>query len=66
MTDQEILEAFYKLPNESADSLLQIVAANLHSTDSKLARQAIEEALIDMHKSFGGFDEALMCYVPED
>lgn len=66
MTDQEILEAFYKLPNESADSLLQIVAANLHATDSKMARQAIEEALIAMHKNFGGFDEALMCYVPED
>ena len=66
MTDQEILEAFYKLPNESADSLLQIVVANLHATDSKMARQAIEEALIAMHKDFGGFDEALMCYVPED
>jgi len=66
MTDQEILEAFYKLPNESADSLLQIVLGNLHVVDSKITKEAIEQSLIALHKNFGGFDEALMCYVPED
>ena len=66
MSDQEILEAFQKLDRESADCLLQIVLGNLHTTDSKITRESIEEALIALHKNFGGFEEVLMSYVPED
>ena len=66
MSDQEILEAFQKLDRESADCLLQIVLGNLHTTDSKITRESIEGALIALHKTFGGFEEALMSYVPED
>lgn len=66
MSDQEILEAFQKLDRESADCLLQIVLGNLHTTDSKIKRETIEQALIVLHKNFGGFDEVLMSYVPED
>jgi len=66
MTNQEILESFYKLPNESADILLQIIVANLNASDLKVAKQSIERSLIDMHKNFGGFEEALMCYDVED
>ena len=66
MSDQEILEAFQKLDRESADCLLQIVSANLQMVDSKITKEAIEQALIALHKNFGGFEEVLMSYVPED
>ena len=66
MSDQEILEAFQKLDRESADCLLQIVSANLQMADSKITRESIEQALIALHKNFGGFEEVLMSYVPED
>ena len=66
MSDQEILEAFQKLDRESADCLLQIVLGNLYTTDSKITRESIEQALIALHKNFGGFEEVLMSYVPED
>ena len=66
MSDQEILEAFQKLDRECADCLLQIVLGNLHTTDSKITRESIEGALIALHKNFGGFEEVLMSYVPED
>lgn len=66
MTDEEILDSFDKLDKEHADLLLQIVSANLHTMESKITRETIERALIALHKNFGGFDEALMSYVPED
>lgn len=66
MTNQEILEAFQKLDRESADYLLQIVSSNLQMQESQVTREAIEESLINLHKNFGGFEEVLMSYVPED
>ena len=66
MSDQEILDSFNKLDKEHADLLLQIVSANLHTIESKISRETIEQALISLYKNFGGFDEALMSYVPED
>ena len=66
MTNQEILEAFQKLDRESADCLLQIVSSNLEVRDSKVTREAIEKGLIELYKNFGGFEEALLCYVQED
>ena len=66
MSDQEILEAFQKLDRESADYLLQIVSSNLQMQESKVTREAIEEGLINLFKNFGGFEEVLMRYVPED
>jgi hypothetical protein len=66
MTNQEILEAFQKLDRESADYLLQIVSSNLQMQESKVTREGIEEGLINLFKNFGGFEEALMSYVPED
>lgn len=66
MTNQEILEAFQKLDRESADCLLQIVSSNLEVQDSKVTREAIEKGLIELCKNFGGFEEALLCYVQED
>ncbi len=66
MSDQEILEAFQKLDRESADCLLQIVSSNLQMQESKVTREAIEEGLINLFKNFGGFEEALMSYIPED
>lgn len=66
MTNQEILEAFQKIDRESADYLLQIVSSNLQMQESKVTREAIEESLINLFKNFGGFEEALMSYVPED
>jgi len=65
MSDQEILESFSKLDREHAELLLQIVSATLHTTESKISRETIEQALIGLHKNFGGFEEALMCYSPE-
>ena len=66
MTNQEILEAFQKLDRESADYLLQIVSSNLQMQESQVTREAIEESLINLFKNFGGFEEVLMSYVPED
>jgi hypothetical protein len=66
MTNQEILEAFQKLDRESADYLLQIVSSNLQIQESQVTREAIEESLINLFKNFGGFEEALMSYIPED
>jgi hypothetical protein len=34
--------------------------------ESKVTREAIEESLINLFKNFGGFEEALMSYIPED